>query len=76
MEYVSNHSGVSRHYVMPDHSGSPVAVFDRSGGLVKRVDYTVYGHITADSAPDLNVYLAFQVRMYSSAHYTKGFIAS
>ena len=66
MEYVSNHSGVSRHYVMTDHSGSPVAVFDRSGGLVKRIDYTVYGQITTDSAPDLNVYLAFQVRMYSN----------
>jgi len=57
-------TGVSRYYVMTDHSGSPVAMFDRSGGLVKRVDYTVFGQVTQDDNPALNVYLGFQGGFY------------
>lgn len=72
--------GVSRYYVMTDHSGSPVAMFDRSGGLVKRVDYTVFGQVTQDDNPALNVYLGFQVsysvRSYIPLFYNTVFMYS
>lgn len=53
---------------MCDHSGSPIAVFDGSEGLVKSVDYTVYGEVITDTDPAIHTFLGYQVCVITCAH--------
>jgi len=46
---------------MCDHSGSPVAAYDSTGKLLKRISYTLFGEVIEDTNPDLNLFIGYQV---------------
>ncbi len=47
------------YYVAADQVGTPVAVFDATGALVKQVDYDSYGQRLANSAPAFDLEIGF-----------------
>jgi YD repeat-containing protein len=48
-----------RFYIGADQIGSPVAIFDKSGRLVKEIARSPFGRIVKDSNPSLDVPLGF-----------------
>ncbi|XP_069951086.1 teneurin-m-like isoform X3 [Cherax quadricarinatus] len=54
------HTGRHRLWVSTDHLGSPVAVFDDSGVLVKEIVRSPWGATLSDSRPDLLLHVDFQ----------------
>nr|XP_027219710.1 LOW QUALITY PROTEIN: teneurin-m-like [Penaeus vannamei] len=54
------HTGKRRLWIATDHLGSPVAVFDDSGVLVKEVVRSPWGATLTDSRPDLLLHVDFQ----------------
>ena len=64
----------TRHYIMADHQGTPIAVFDSDGKLVKQMFYTVYGEVLTDTAPTLNIFIGYKVT--TGVHFTVCYLAS
>ncbi|WP_341939657.1 Lcl domain-containing protein [Marinimicrobium sp. C2-29] len=64
-EYTVGHTptsftqGGQRYYIQTDHLGSPRAVTDSSGTVVKAIRYDSYGNITDDSNPDFQIPFGF-----------------
>ena len=48
-----------RFYVATDQNGSPVAVFDAAGNVVKQVSRTPFGKVIKDTKPDLYIPVDF-----------------
>ncbi|XP_066954350.1 teneurin-m-like isoform X2 [Macrobrachium rosenbergii] len=57
---MSLHTGKRQLWVSTDHLGSPVAVFDDSGVLVKEIVRSPWGATLSDSRPDLLLHVDFQ----------------
>ena len=54
------HTGKRQLWVTTDHLGSPVAVYDDSGVLVKEIVRSPWGATLSDSRPDLVLHIDFQ----------------
>ncbi|XP_058053844.1 teneurin-m [Anopheles bellator] len=52
-------TGDQRYYVATDQNGSPIALFDVNGGIVKEVRRTPFGKIVKDTNPGLFVPIDF-----------------
>ncbi|XP_006815600.1 teneurin-3-like [Saccoglossus kowalevskii] len=52
--------GSRQYYVATDQSGSPVAVFNNRGELLKQVVYSPYGEIIQNTAPNFKLHLGFR----------------
>ena len=51
--------GGNRYYVVTDSVGTPLALVDSSGAVVKAVSYDSYGVLLADSNPSLSLAIGF-----------------
>ena len=49
----------NRYYIGTDHNGTPVAVFDAKGKLVKEITRSPYGRVTRDSNPSMDLPIDF-----------------
>uniref|UniRef100_UPI003139397D RHS repeat-associated core domain-containing protein n=1 Tax=Marinimicrobium sp. C2-29 TaxID=3139825 RepID=UPI003139397D len=64
-EYTMGHTptsftqGGQRYYIQTDHLGSPRAVTDSSGSVVKTIRYDSYGNITDDRNPEFDIPFGF-----------------
>lgn len=54
-------------YVGSTLTGTPRVVVDASGNLVKQIDYTAFGEVTADSAPDTPIWVGYSGGLYDAA---------
>ncbi|XP_035786936.1 teneurin-m-like isoform X9 [Anopheles albimanus] len=52
-------TGEQRYYVATDQNGSPIALFDVNGGIVKEIRRTPFGKIVKDTNPGLFVPIDF-----------------
>ena len=52
------------YYIATDPMGSPIAVFDLEGLLVKVITYHPLGHIVKDTSPDFDLCFGFQGGIY------------
>ncbi|WP_341939706.1 RHS repeat domain-containing protein [Marinimicrobium sp. C2-29] len=64
-QYTAGHTPTSftqsgqRYYIQTDHLGSPRAVTDSSGTVVKEIRYDSYGNIINDSNPEFQIPFGF-----------------
>src|SRR5690606_10237056 len=64
-EYTLGHTPTSftqngnRYYIASDHLGSPRAISDASGNIVKAVSYDSYGNVLSDSNPGFAIPFGF-----------------
>ncbi|MBQ0775872.1 MAG: RHS domain-containing protein [Gammaproteobacteria bacterium] len=64
-EYTLGHAPTSfmqngnRYYIATDHLGSPRAISDESGNIVKAIAYDSYGNVTSDSNPAFTIPFGF-----------------
>jgi len=47
------------YYIITDHLGSPRAVTDAAGAIVKKLDYDSFGNVISDSNPGLSIPFGF-----------------
>lgn len=59
MHHVKNYLLVRRYFVATDQNGSPLAVFDVTGNIVKEITRTPFGALRKDTHPDLYVAVDF-----------------
>nr|XP_032813608.1 teneurin-3-like isoform X2 [Petromyzon marinus] len=52
------------YYVATDGMGTPLAVFDNAGQVVRYLQYTAYGEIYSDSNPDFQLPIGFHGGLY------------
>ncbi|XP_043918466.1 teneurin-3 isoform X3 [Protopterus annectens] len=57
-------STTEEYYIASDNTGTPLAVFDRNGLLIKQIQYTAYGEIYFDSNPDFHLVIGFHGGLY------------
>ena len=50
----------SRYYLGTDHNGTPIAVFDAKGKLVKEMVRSPYGRVIRDSNPSMDLPIDFR----------------
>ncbi|XP_069055316.1 teneurin-3 isoform X5 [Pleurodeles waltl] len=53
-------------YIASDNTGTPLAVFNRNGLMLKQIQYTAYGEIYFDSNPDFQLVIGFHGGLYDS----------
>ncbi|KAG9347020.1 hypothetical protein JZ751_005947 [Albula glossodonta] len=51
-------------YIACDNTGTPLAVFNSNGLMIKQVQYTAYGEIYFDSNPDFQLVIGFHGGLY------------
>ena len=51
--------GGTQYYVVTDEDGSPLAVVDATGTIVKTITYDAYGEVLSDSAPSFDLPIGF-----------------
>jgi YD repeat-containing protein len=49
----------SRFYIATDHLGSPIAVFDYKGKLIKEISRSPFGKVTRDTNPGMDIPIDF-----------------
>lgn len=51
--------GGQTYYIVTDHLGSPRAITDATGAIVKKLDYDSFGNVLSDSNPSLSIPFGF-----------------
>ena len=63
MPYAMEKDG-SRYYFVHDHLGSPTAVIDVAGNVVKAIQYDSFGNVVSDTAPHFRIPFGFAGGLY------------
>ena len=64
-EYADGNTPVSftqnnqRYYIVTDHLGTPRAITDNNGTMVKKVEYDSFGNVISDSNPSISIPFGF-----------------
>jgi RHS repeat-associated protein len=64
-EYTLGHAPTSfmqngnRYYIATDHLGSPRAISDENGSIIKAITYDSYGNVISDSNPEFSIPFGF-----------------
>jgi len=49
----------NKYYIISDHLGTPRAITNANGDILKQVDYDSFGNVISDSAPEISIPFGF-----------------